>query len=479
MIMHYTPQTQPRDPVGKWINTDLRGWQQYTDRRGEIHKYYVNDPSLLADGSILLSYASRGRNFTPAEQASARIHVMGTSEQEMMAVSSSQTTTFGIINHDKVAPVNTFSMQRGSHFEDIKRKTGIEDTDFGGYKYDSEAAGVNTLDVQKAEQANQKAFTDNKPYYVSTQDLTNKEIEARHWYAEQFPDWSDKQLRDAPVYVYVDRDGDLEVKPVYTGKLDKNGELAKHRNPNTHGGSRACRVKGSDLTRIASGLQSEGYEHVNIAISGGTETTKSGHPVRNALHFRHDYEDPTTRSQMTMWGTVEQYSHGAQSVKADKFTNADGSRNREAYTQALAEHKQAEQRIRERAASRFVNPKTPDEAARLLRKRTGNDSIKPGQTGVRKNGDVTRMVGKGDIRRVYTSQGEWSRTEYLSPQSLLNKTHADDMERVKRVSYSRKARRYTVLMDSGEKQYYDRSASRLKDKTVRGFTIEGDFAKQK
>ena len=53
------------------------------------------------------------------------------------------------------------------------------------------------------------------------------------------------------------------------------------------------------------------------------------------------------------------------------------------------------------------------------------------------------------------------------------------MEHVKRVSYSRKARRYTVLMDSGEKQYYDRSAARLKDKTVRGFTIEGDFAKQK
>ena len=109
--MVWTPATQPRDPLGRFRKTNLvPGEYTYTTRSGIVKKYYVNDMNQLADGSTILHMSAQGKVFGSfkTQNPIERIHIIGNSDMEQMAVAASGETTFGVINHSK-APHRTCS----------------------------------------------------------------------------------------------------------------------------------------------------------------------------------------------------------------------------------------------------------------------------------------------------------------------------------------------------------------------------------
>ena len=93
-----------------------------------------------------------------------RIHIIGNSDMEQMAVAASGETTFGVINHSKAAPPDVFSLNRGHDFEPVSSNLPDGETAFGGHA--AQISGrpdrktYDTLNAQKAEQANLAAFAD-------------------------------------------------------------------------------------------------------------------------------------------------------------------------------------------------------------------------------------------------------------------------------------------------------------------------------
>ena len=99
--MVWTPATQPRDPLGRFRKTNLvPGEYTYTTRSGIVKKYYVNDMNQLADGSTILHMSAQGKVFGSfkTQNPIERIHIIGNSDMEQMAVAASGETTFGVIN---------------------------------------------------------------------------------------------------------------------------------------------------------------------------------------------------------------------------------------------------------------------------------------------------------------------------------------------------------------------------------------------
>ena len=120
--MVWTPATQPRDPLGRFRKTNLvPGEYTYTTRSGIVKKYYVNDMNQLADGSTILHMSAQGKVFSSfkTQNPIERIHIIGNSDMEQMAVAASGETTFGVINHSKAAPPDVFSLNRGHDFEPV------------------------------------------------------------------------------------------------------------------------------------------------------------------------------------------------------------------------------------------------------------------------------------------------------------------------------------------------------------------------
>lgn len=321
--MVWTPATQPRDPLGRFRKTNLvPGEYTYTTRSGIVKKYYVNDMNQLADGSTILHMSAQGKVFGSfkTQNPIERIHIIGNSDMEQMAVAASGETTFGVINHSKAAPPDVFSLNRGHDFEPVSSNLPDGETAFGGHA--AQISGrpdrktYDTLNAQKAERANLAAFADldNRVYSADPGDFAEAAVQARHYYEKEFG-LSESQAREMPVYVYADKNGDVTVKPAYKPEsvpmselgmkpgdpvpegFHVNGDnlvaMVPRRSPNTHGGSGSVRLRGRDLTRMTRAMQKDGLKSVDFTVSGGTKVSaKSGKPLQNALHFRADYMNP-------------------------------------------------------------------------------------------------------------------------------------------------------------------------------------------
>ena len=165
--MVWTPATQPRDPLGRFRKTNLvPGEYTYTTRSGIVKKYYVNDMNQLADGSTILHMSAQGKVFGSfkTQNPIERIHIIGNSDMEQMAVAASGETTFGVINHSKAAPPDVFSLNRGHDFQPVGSNLPDGETSFGGIAAQitgrPDGKTYDTLNAQKAEQANLAAFAD-------------------------------------------------------------------------------------------------------------------------------------------------------------------------------------------------------------------------------------------------------------------------------------------------------------------------------
>lgn len=112
-------------------------------------------------------------------------------------------------------------------------------------------------------------------------------------------------------------------------------------------------------------MQKDGLKSVDFTVSGGTKVSaKSGKPLQNALHFRADYMNPHSGDDITVWGSIEAKQYGTQPVKARReFTTNEEFQD---YTRKV-------QAVRERAAAPYVDPQSPQAAAKLLRAKYGTN----------------------------------------------------------------------------------------------------------
>lgn len=396
--MAWNPKKHLRDPMGRFRKMNLApGWHEY--KRGtEIKHYYINEMNQLADGSNILHMSAQGRVFGSYkdDKPLERIHLVGNDENEQMAVAASGETTFGVINHDKQAPKEAFSLNRGHEFQPVGDNLPDHETAFGGRPAQmsgrKDGKVYNTLNARKAEQANANAFDDPaaKIYQVDPAELAEGAAKARNYYHDKFG-MNRSQAESQPVYVYADKDGKVHVDPVYFAagsipaveagvygdkkyytigddKFVKVGDdlvqMKKRRSPNTHGGGGSVKLRGRDLTRMSRSMQQDGIKDIDMTVAGGTNTNKDGKPLQNALHVRKFYRNPTSGDYATVWGTIETVNHGYEKQPA-----------RSAFS-TMAEYKAYEGRtrkVRERAAAKYTNPHDRESAAKLMRAKYGSN----------------------------------------------------------------------------------------------------------
>ena len=369
--MAYNP-AQPRNPIGQWTEWGLSvGWHEYVDRRGNIRKYYKNNLSQMPSGYEMMHVGASGRNFSTLNnhEVHERVHLTGTEDGEQLAVASTGTTCFGVINHDREAPEHTMSMCRGNKFQPVGENLPKDETSFGGKaaQLDGRKDGktYDTLNAQQNEKINRAAFEGEnaKVFHVDPKDFAESEVKVRHYYENELR-MNNADARSAPVYVCVDKDGKPCVKPAL--KLDKNGNVARVHSPKNSGGSPTAKVNGDDLTRMTRAMQSEGLTDVQCAISAGTGKQANGRP-QNALHFRKEfYRNETSGDHVTSWGTIEMNNKGTEVEKARGEFDSD---------EEYAKYKSKVADRRNKAASNYYHPIDSGEAAKLMRRRTGNMNI--------------------------------------------------------------------------------------------------------
>lgn len=383
----WDPKKHLRDPLGRFRSMSLEpGWHEY--RRGsEIKQYYINDMRQLADGSNILHMSAQGRVTGTARDSEPieRIHIVGTDEGEQMAIAASGQTTFGVINHDKPAPPETFSLNRGHEFQPVAHGLPEHETAFGGTLEQlsgrKDGRVYDTLNARKAEQANRDAFDDPKArvYSVDPQELAERAKDARKYYEREFG-LGEATAREMPVYVYMDRKGNVNVTPVYKPVRDEDGtiQMRKLRSPNTHGGGGSVKLTGSDVTRMSRAMQQDGLDRVDMTISGGTNLNRNGKPLRNALHVRKLYRNPDSGDYATVWGTIETKNKGVSQVQATGSSESQ---------QSKLEYLKQTREVREHAARKYENPQDPATAAKLMRVKYGNRTY---------SSDVTMTPGSKD-----------------------------------------------------------------------------------
>lgn len=508
--MVWTPATQPRDPLGRFRKTNLvPGEYTYTTHSGIVKKYYVNDMNQLADGSTILHMSAQGKVFGSfkTQNPIERIHIIGHSDMgymEQMAVAASGETTFGVINHSKAAPPDVFSLNRGHDFQPVDSNLPDGETSFGGRAAQitgrPDGKTYDTLNAQKAEQANLAAFADldNRVYSADPGDFAEAAVQARHYYEKEFG-LSESQAREMPVYVYADKNGDVTVKPAYKPEsvpmselgmqpgdpvpegFHVNGDnlvaMVPQRSPNTHGGSGSVRLRGRDLTRMTRAMQKDGLKSVDFTVSGGTKVSaKSGKPLQNALHFRADYMNPHSGDDITVWGSIEAKQYGTQPVKARReFTTNEEFQD---YTRKV-------QAVRERAAAPYVDPQSPQAAAKLLRAKYGTNrfyssdiQMRDGKEGVafavNTPGGHARMLsnGNGVCIGKEPADAEGFASMFNNGKSPANRITADNVKVLSDGNFR--------VRKNGQETFYTPSMSttrgtRSRNGKLYGYNEAGDF----
>lgn len=408
--MAYNPR-QPRNPIGQWTSFKVGpGWHTYKGRSGQVNWYYVNDLNQMVDCENMLTYGSRGQVFSSVNaEPLERTHLMATEDEELMSVAATDHATVGVIYHDKTAPKDEFSLSRGSKFEPAPIHPDGE-TVFGGEPDQltdrKDGRTYNTLNAQKAQDINRQAFEaeNAKVFTLNPGEFAEKAVEVRHKY-EDMLHISRQKAAKMPVYAYVktNKDGrnELVMVPAVKG-IDENGNLITRRSPNSHGGSPVVKLRLEDITRHTRSMQADGLDRMEFCISGGTNLSKKGRPLNNALHFRKNFDSPKNGQNVTVWGTIEQTNKGVEERPAgERFTRPDGTIDMEAKRASQA---RATER-RRKAAKKYANPKTDEQATTLLQTRYANRNINDADVHVRKNGEIV-YTKSPNMDAVFDSRGE-------------------------------------------------------------------------
>lgn len=404
---------QPRLPDGRyWFLGMPKGWYKYVKRNGDIASFYNNNIEQMESGFAVLGMAAHGKtNEGAGGNPYERIHLTSTDDGEQLMYAASENGAFGVINHSQPGPDADMSCIRRHDYLPVPNKLPEDATAMGGSMAVDSGKGHPIIDAKRNEEVNRTAFEkpNAKVYTIDPQDLAQAQVEARHEYERM--GLTDAEARKAPVYVYVDKDGVPQSRPVYHRNSD--GELVKRRSPNTHGGSNAVMLDGDDVTRMSRAMEREGLTDVDVTISQGTT------PRRNALHFRADYENETTRDSVTMWGSVERNNAGT--VVADAGSPTSDSMLRASQNA----------HIRSDAAKKFENPDNVEDATRLMRQmyngserdrryiRTEDVALKRERDS---NGDMVQRVvlhdSTGDVDEIYNGSGVRIRSDARTSQGF-------------------------------------------------------------
>lgn len=420
MAKAWDPKQHLRDPIGRFRYMGLRpGWHPYKVG-ASIYYYYVNDLKQLSTGSTLLAMSSKGENtvFTsPEADAVDRIHLIGNENGELMGVAGKGRFASGVINHDKMAPPENFSLIRGSQYRDINKRLEPDQTSFGGTPFQTSdrlnTAGepYDVVNAQLAERTNAKAFTDknSKVYGVDTGDLAGRVADARNYYRTQFQ-VTEGEARKLPVFVYFDGKHNLHVEPSVKGFKDDGSPIFR-RSPNSHGGSPTVKLECQDITRISRAMQTEGIDNVNMVIAAGTSTYKSGRSMNNAIYLRTDFENPRSHEYQTVWSCIENKGAGIkEEASVGRYRKPDGSLDKKAWREHLARKTMAQRK----AAKPYWNPRNSEEATTLLHKRWNNRTIRDGQVRLNPPNPDTGVHGSITITRPHVDDSFDMRGERLS-----------------------------------------------------------------
>lgn len=397
----WTPGTQPRDPIGRFRKTNLvPGWYEY-ERGGEIHHYYINDLKQMSDGMRSLEMGARavnGNQFDKLDETAAieRVHMVASMDDELMYVSADRGRICGVIQHDTVAPPEPFSMSRlNLEARPVSDNLPADETAFGGRpaKLSGRPDGrtYDMLAAQEGEALNRKAFENPMAHTceMEPRELAEKAIEARHWYQERIvkpkrdksgnvvkdmkgnvvyrPLRAD-EARELPVYAYVDgKTGEFKVIPAM--RVSKDGtEVFDKGYPNTRGGGAVVKLTGGDITRMSRALEADNVGKTAFTITSGSNLSKTGKPLNNALHYRTEVTNDRTGRSSTVWGTVENEQKGAKIVEAqNRYIKPDGTIDA---TKIMTDRKKNLQ-LRVERAKPHMNPKDSTQASALLHHRHG------------------------------------------------------------------------------------------------------------
>lgn len=418
----WTPGTQPRDPNGRFIKTNLEpGWYPYT-RGGEIRKYYLNDIRKLKDGYRVLEMGAQprtGNQFDGVDKASAieRVHGVASADDELMYVSADTNRTCGLIEHDTLAPPEPFSYSRYS-LENMPTSEYMppSDTGFGG----SAARGVNgskgetydTLAAQEAEQLNAKAFEDPNRCSVTMDpaDIAKQAAAARHWYQEMGIKESD--ARKLPVYVHIEN-GNLKVTPAMRVT---DGVPSRKSYPHTKDGGHVVKLQGSELTRMTRAMERDGIKECQFAVTAGTHLSKNGNPLNNALQYRADVSNDRSGRSRTLWGTIEKKQQAVTTkVARDRFVGPDGKMD----AKGKAEYHRAKVAEMRRHAAPYHNPGSRDDASELLHYRYGG-GYSADRIEMSTDGTFSYTNEKNHTRTRFDAKGEEISTEFTDVAGFRN-----------------------------------------------------------
>lgn len=429
-IAKWNAALHPRDPSGRFRKVDLKpGWYPY--RRGkEILEYYINENGSLSVGANALAMHAqyeRHNQFRGVDDADAteRIHLIATDNGEQMAVAASSSGVCGVIYPDRIAPPEPFSLARYSaQNEEIDKQLDTDETAYGGDpdRLATPTLGGNklppydTLAANKAANINRQAFENENAKIWSTSPgvIAQEAVKAREWYQKNvtrlvFSEATGKHMRvpisetaarKLPVYVFVDgRNGRVHVSPAM--KRNKHGNIVPAGSPNCKGGGGTVKLILGDLTKSMRSLQAEGVTNVDITVTRGSNRSKKGRALNNALHFRTTSLDKRTGEKPIIWGTLEQRYKGIDREKAQSYlTDEDGRLD----PKKARAYKAAQVKERRRAAAPFTNPKSSQVAARLLHKRYGTWNA-PEDIEMRKDGTFALENNSG-IATIYRPDGE-------------------------------------------------------------------------
>lgn len=407
---HY--RDQPRDPFGRWIKTDLvPGEYTATTKSGRSVKYWVQDRDRLSAGSSVLNmaaHAKAGNQYTKLDEATAdeRIHILATDDGEEMAVAASHTTTFGFITHGKEASEDCFSVSRGSEFMPTSAHLADDETAYGGRKAKlngrKDGKQYDTLNTRRAEECNRSAFedADAQVWPATPETFRLGAVQVRHWYQSQGV--SESKARDMPMHVSVDAKGNLRFEPAM--KPGKDGKFTYRHSPKAKDGS-TVKLRVGEVTRMAGAMERDGVKNLNFSITRGTNVSRKGRPIGNALHFRADYTQPRSNASVTMWGTIESKSEGAMPEPArNQLLGADGRPDPD----KVARFERNRTEFRRRRAVPFHNPKDRETASTLMLRRwhrdVPEDHIRLGSDG----SFLVKEDGNDDYLQRYLPNGERS-----------------------------------------------------------------------
>lgn len=443
----YTPRTQPRNPIGQYIKTDLEpGWYEY-ERGGEIHHYYLNELNQLSDGHRILTMGAQARPGNQSgkideQDAIERVHAVASSDDELMYVSADDTRVCGVIQHDTIAPPEPFSLSRYDlENKPVSDHLPADDTAFGGRgaRNHGRADGrtYDTLAAQEAERLNDAAFH-NPDAHVCEADparLAQAAVEARRWYQQNAlkpdldrhgkqrvnPDGTPKwrhmradEARNQPVYVYIDGDR-LRVSPAMR-VVDGGRELTAKGSPHPKKCGGSVKLTGGELTRMAGALEYDGVKNCRFTITSGSNLSKNGVPLNNALQYRATVTNDRSGRTSTMWGTVENHQKRVKPVEA---ANRLADENGRIDPRKVIEYRQEETALNRRHAQRHYNPHTGEQASSLLHHRYGGYYAAE-DISIAKDGTFTLDEPRRHQRTTFDPEGEQLRTEYTDSKGFLN-----------------------------------------------------------